>query len=186
MAALKKRTGWNWNWFIAGMLIIVNGVVLSGALISALKPPHTVEPIKDAEVDQLLTYIASGKHSGESWQVTMTDLEAEQTITWYLKKYPQIPFAYPEVHIKRDYVSGEGDVILGGLRIHVGAKVNVTLKDGLPVVKIISLTLPFPKSVQDQVEQEIQRQLGRAALLPVRFTSADWSDGKVVVKGTIR
>jgi hypothetical protein len=184
VAAVKKKI--RWNVLIGILFLLVNGVAFSGALMSALQPPHTVEPIKDAEVDQLLTYISSGKHSGESWQVTMSDLEAEQTMTWYLKKYPQIPFASPQVHIKPDSVAGEGDVILAGLRIHVGAKVNVTLKDGLPVVKIISLTLPFPKSVQDQVEQEIQHQLGRAALLPVRFTSADWGDGVVVVKGTIR
>ncbi len=174
-----------WNGLIGLVFVMVNLFALAWALTSAVKP-HVVEPIKDAEVDQLLTYIGSGKHSGESWQVTLTDLEAEQTITWYLKKYPQIPFAYPQVHIKPSYISGEGDVILGGLRIHVGAKVNVTLKDGLPVVKIISLSLPFPQAVQNQVEQEIQHQLGRAALLPVRFTSADWGDGVVTVKGTIR
>ena len=185
MAALRKRFRWNWNIFIGALFIAANLAAVA-QVIDSLKPPHIVEPIKAPEVDQLLTHIISGKHSGETWQVTMTDLEAEQTMTWYLKKYPQIPFAYPEVHIKPDSVSGEGDVIVGGLRIHVGAIVNVTLKNGLPVVKIISLTLPFPKSVQDQVEQEIQHQLGRAAELPVRFTSAEWGDGKVVVKGTIR
>ena len=116
---MKKKIPWN---IVIGVLfLLVNSVAFSGALISALQPPHTVEPIKDAEVDRLLTYIASGKHSGESWQVTMTDLEAEQTMTWYLKKYPQIPFASPQVHIKPDSVAGEGDVILAGLRIHVGA-----------------------------------------------------------------
>jgi hypothetical protein len=29
-------------------------------------------------------------------------------------------------------------------------------------------------------------QLRRAELLPVRFTSAEWSQGQVVVRGTIR
>jgi hypothetical protein len=181
MAALKRI---NWNIVVGVLFIAVNLVALTQVLLSTA-PPHIVEPIKDAEVDKLLTYISSGKHSGETWQVTLTNLEAEQTITWYLKKYPKIPFAYPKVEITPDYVSGEGDVILG-FRFHVGAKVNITLKDGLPVVKILSLSLPFPKSVQDQVEQEIQRQLLRAGELPVRFTSADWGDGVVVVKGTIR
>lgn len=184
MAALRKRKI-AWNGVIGFLFVFANLYAISQVLMSALQP-HIVEPIKDAEVDQLLKHIASGNHSGESWQVTMTDLEAEQTITWYLKRYPQIPFAYPQVKIKPDYVSGEGDVTVGGLRIHVGAKVNVTLKDGLPVVKILSLSLPFPKPVQDQVEQEIQRQLRRAELLPVRFTSAEWGDGVVIVKGTIR
>jgi hypothetical protein len=182
MAALKKL---GWNFWIGVLFIAVSLFALAQVLLSTA-PSHVVDPIRDPEVEQLLNYINSGKHSGETWQVTMTDLRAEQTITWYLKKYPQIPFAYPQVHIKPDYISGEGDVIITGLRIHVGAKVNVTLKDGLPVVKILSLTLPFPQSVQDAVEQEIQRQLLRAADLPVRFTSAAWGDGVVVVKGTIR
>ena len=59
------------------------------------------------------------------------------------------------------------------LNLELLATANVTLKNGLPVVKIISLTLPFPKCVQDPLEQEIQRQLGQAAELPVRFTSAE-------------
>jgi len=182
MVAMKKI---HWNRWIGGLFILVNLFTWAQVLMAVIQP-HVVAPIKDPEVEALLSHIASGNHSGETWQVTMTDLEAEQTITWYLKKYPQIPFAYPQVHITPEYLTGEGDVIVTGLRIHVGAKVNVTLKDGLPVVKIISLTLPFPQSVQDAVQDEIQRQLRRAELLPVRFTSADWGDGVVVVKGTIR
>jgi len=182
MAALRRipRDAW-----IGALFIVVNLFAWAQVLSSVLKP-HEVAPIKDPEVEALLNHIASGDYSGEHWQVSMTDLEAEQTITWYLKRYPQIPFAYPQVHIKPDYVEGEGDVILAGLRIHVGARVQVTLKDGLPVVKILRLNLPFPKAVQDAVEQEIQYQLRRAELLPVRFTSAEWGDGVVVVKGTIR
>ena len=60
----------------------------------------------------------------------MTELEAEQTITWYLNRYPQIPFLYPEVNITPDSVSGEGDVIITGLHIHVSGEAHVTLKDG--------------------------------------------------------
>lgn len=184
MAALKKR--FRWNWLIGGLFVLVNGFVLVQVLTSAI-PPHIVEPIKDAEVDKLLIDIASGKHSGETWQVTLTNLEAEQTITWYLKKYPSIPFAYPEVHITPDYIKGEGDVTIAGARFHVGAKVNVTLKDGLPIVKILSLDLPPALQwTKDPVEQAVQRELRRAELLPVRFTSAEWGDGAVVVKGTIR
>ncbi len=183
MSLFKKKI--RWNGVLAVLFIMANIAAIVQVFASAV-PPHIVEAIRDPEVEQLLTYINSGEHSGETWQVNLTQLEAEQTITWYLKKYPQIPFAYPVVKITPDYINGEGDVLLGGLRIHVGARVSVTLKDGLPVVKIISLTLPFPKNVQDQVEQEIQRQLKRAELLPVRFTSAEWGDGVVVVRGTIR
>jgi hypothetical protein len=118
--------------------------------------------------------------------VTLTELEADQTITWYLNRYPQIPFAYPEVHITPDSISGEGDVILTGLHFHVSGEARITLQDGLPVVEILDLSLPLPKSTKERIEQEIQKQLKRAELLPVRFTSAEWKDGVVVVKGVIR
>jgi len=62
----------------------------------------------------------------------------------------------------------------------------VTLQDGLPVVEILDLSLPLPSSMKEAIEQEIQVQLGRAERLPVRFTSAEWKDGVVIVRGSIR
>ena len=181
MAALKKHL----NVWIALGLIVAN-LFTWGRLLLAAKNPHVVEPLRDPEVVALLEYIRSGDHSGETWEVTLTDLEAEQTITWYLNRYPQIPFAYPEVHITPDSISGEGDVILTGLHFHVSGEARITLKDGLPVVEIVDLSLPLPRSTKERIEQEIQKQLKRAELLPVRFTSAEWGDGVVVVRGIIR
>jgi hypothetical protein len=184
MAALKIR--WTWNRVIALGLALVNLFVWAQMLL-ALAQPHIVDPIMDPEVQGLLNYISSGKHSGETWQVNLTELEAEQTITWYLQKYPQIPFAYPQVKITPDYVTGEGDVLVTGLRLHVSAKVHIILNEtGLPVVKIISLNLPLPPAMRQVIEDEIQVQLRRADLLPVRFTSAEWKNGEVVVKGVIK
>ena len=181
MAAIKKHL----NFWIALGLIAAN-LFTWGRLLLAAKNPHIVEPIRDEEVVALLEYIRSGKHSGEAWEVTLTELEAEQTIAWYLNRYPQIPFAYPEVHITPDSISGEGDVILTGLHFHVSGEARITLKDGLPVVEILDLSLPLPTSTKERIEQETQKQLRRAELLPVRFTSAEWGDGVVVVRGVIR
>jgi hypothetical protein len=180
MAAIKKRL----NVLVALGLIVAN--VLAWGQVLQPKDPHIVAPIRDEEVVALLEYIRSGEHSGETWEVTLTELEAEQTIAWYLNRYPQIPFAYPEVHITPDSVAGEGDVILTGLHFHVSGEARVTLQDGLPVVEILDLSLPLPGNLKERIEQEIQKQLKRAELLPVRFTSAEWGDGVVVVKGVIR
>jgi hypothetical protein len=154
--------------------------------LSALPKPHIVDPVRDPEVVALLEYIRSGEHSGETWEVTLTELEAEQTITWYLQRYPQIPFEHPQVEITPDYVTGEGDATIAGLRIHVSGKARITLEDGLPSVEILELSLPVPGPIREAIEQEIQTQLQRAELLPVRFTSAEWYQGKVIVRGTIR
>ena len=181
MAAIRSRL----NLWIALGLILANLFVWARLLL-AVSYPHVVEPIMDPEVRALLDYIRSGDHSGETWEVTLTELEAEQTITWYLNRYPKIPFAYPQVEITPDSVSGEGDVIITGLHIHVSGEARVTLKDGLPVVEILDLSLPLPASMKDAIEQEVQVQLRRAERLPVRFTSAEWEEGVVVVKGVIR
>jgi hypothetical protein len=154
--------------------------------LSALPEPHVVDPIRDPEVVALLEYIGSGDHSGETWEVTLTELEAEQTITWYLQRYPQIPFEHPQVKITPDYVAGEGDATIAGLRMHVGGKAHITLEDGLPVIEILELSLPVPGPIREAIEQEIRTQLQRAELLPVRFTSAEWYEGKVIVRGIIR
>jgi len=181
MAALKGRL----NLWIALGLISANLFVWAQILL-AVSNPHVVDPIMDPEVRALLDYIRSGNHAGQTWEVTLTELEAEQTITWYLNRYPQIPFVYPEIHITPDAISGEGDVIITGLHFHVSGEARITLKDGLPVVEILDLSLPLPASMKQAIEPEIQKQLKRAELLPVRFTSAEWSDGVVIVKGVIR
>ncbi len=184
--SLKKYTSpARLNTLIALALIIATLFSWVNVLQSQA-PPHTVEAIRDPEVVALLEYIRSGEHSGETWEVTLSELEAEQTITWYLQKYPQIPFSHPQVEITPDYVAGEGDAVIAGLRVHVGGKARITLKDGLPIVEILALSIPVPGPIRQALEAEIQRQLKRADLLPVRFTSAEWKEGEVVVRGTIR
>jgi hypothetical protein len=43
-----------------------------------------------------------------------------------------------------------------------------------------------PGPVRRALEREIQVQLQRAELLPVRFTEAEWREGEVTVRGVIR
>jgi len=174
------------NFFIAAAIMVSNLFAWTSILLAA-PAPYIVEPIRDPEVVALLEYIRSDEHSGETWQVTLSELEAEQTITWYLRRYPQIPFAYPKIEITQEYIAGEGDATIAGLRVHVGGKARVSLtEEGLPQVEILDLSLPVPGPIREAIEREIQVQLKRADLLPVRFTSAEWKNGEVVVKGTIR
>jgi hypothetical protein len=172
------------NLWIAITLVMTNLFAWANLLLTA--PPYTVEPLRDPEIVTLLDYIRSGNHSGEMWTVTLTELEAEQTITWYLQRYPQIPFEHPRIKITPDYVAGEGDATIAGLRVHVGGKAHITLTEGLPQVDILELSLPIPGPIRQAIENEIQVQLRRADRLPVRFTSAEWREGKVVVQGVIR
>jgi hypothetical protein len=165
-------------------LIVANLLAWGHLLLAA--PPYVVAPIRDPEIVTLLDYIRSGNHSNETWEVTLTQLEAEQTITWYLQRYPQIPFEHPKIKITSDYVAGEGDATLAGLRVHVGGKARITLIEGLPRVEILELSLPIPGPIRQAIEDEIQVQLRRADQLPVRFTSAEWHEGEVIVRGVIR
>ena len=183
---LLKRLRFNRLNFCVGSAVLVMNLFAWAGLLLAAPEPYVVDALRDPEVVELLEYIRSGEHSGEEWQVTLTTLEAEQTITWYLQRYPQIPFAHPNIEITPDYVSGEGDATIAGLRVHVGGKARVNLVDGLPKVEILDLSLPVPGPIRQAIENEIEFQLQRADQLPVRFTSAEWHDDAVVVKGIIR
>lgn len=167
-------------------ILVMTNLIAWAFLINSKKPVHTVDGIRDDEVVELLELIGSGDHSGEEWTVTLNKKEAEQTITWYLERYPQIPFAHPEIEITPDYIEGQGDAVIAGFQVHVGGKARIELQDGLPIVQILELSIPIPKSMRDALENEITHQLKRANELPVRFTSAEWKDGEVVVKGYVR
>ena len=173
------------NFWVAAVLIGANLLAWADLLLAA-PTPYVVDPIRDPEIVTLLDYIRSGDHSGETWEVTLTELEAEQTITWYLQRYPQIPFEHPRVTITPDYVAGEGDAAVAGLRVHVGGKARISLVEGLPKIEILELSLPVPGPIREAIENEIQAQLQRADLLPVRFSSAEWREGEVIVRGIIR
>lgn len=173
------------NFWIAITLIFVNLFTWT-RMITTAEEPYVVDPIMDPEVEALLAHIRSGDHSGETWEVTLTELEAEQTITWYLQRWPQIPFAHPKVTITPDFIAGEGDATIAGIRIHAGGQGKVIIQDGLPVVEIHRLSLPLPRPIREALEREIRSQLRRADELPVRFTSAEWRDGEVTVTGVIR
>jgi hypothetical protein len=114
----------------------------------------------------LLDYVRSGDHSGDIWEITLTELEAEQTTTWYLQRYPHIPFEHPRVTITPDYVAGEGDAAIAGLRVLVGGKARITLAEGLPRIEILELSLPMPGPIRQAIVNEIRVQLRRADLLP--------------------
>ena len=183
---MKRLRSLGFNFWAAILLVIAN-LFAWGQVISSATEAYVVDPIRDPEIEELLNYIYSGEHSGETWEVDLTELEAEQTITWYLNRWPQIPFAHPKIEITPDYIAAEGDAIITGLRIHVGGKARVTIdENGLPVVDILSLSLPVPGPIREGIEREIQVQLQRADRLPVRFISAEWRDGEVIVRGVIR
>ena len=184
MNQLKRTPLKRPNFWIAAAIVVANLVAWTNL---TAPEPYVVDPIRDPEVVELLDYIRSGDHSGEEWEVTLTTLEAEQTITWYLNRYPQIPFAHPQLEITPDYIAGEGDATIAGLRVHVWGRGRVTLsKEGLPEVEIQGLSLPVPGPIREAIEHQIEVQLRRADRLPVRFTSAEWYDGMVVVRGYVR
>ena len=140
--------------WIVSTLIFFNLIAWNRFLLPKFEP-YVVDPIRDPEIVTLLDYIRSGDHSGETWEVTLTELEAEQTITWYLQRYPQIPFAHPQIEITPDYIAGKGDATIAHLDIEVGGKAQVPLRDGLPIVNILELSLPIPGSIREAIEQEI-------------------------------
>jgi hypothetical protein len=71
----------NLNLWIVAALLVANG--LAWALtFTARGPAHVVEPKLDPDLADLRERLIEGTHRGEPFETTVTNLEAEQTLTW--------------------------------------------------------------------------------------------------------
>ena len=97
----------NASLWIAVALLAVNG--LGWALASsAREPAYVVEPKLDPDLADLRERIIDGTHHGEPFELRLTNLEAEQGITWFVNRHPSIPFRYPRVEIHPETARKEG------------------------------------------------------------------------------
>src|SRR4051794_11637816 len=89
------------NLWIALLLVAANLYIWVGVLLAA-PAAYVVDPVRAPQAAVLLDHIQEGGHSGETFDVTVTDLEVEQTVSWYLQRYPQVPFAHPRIRMTPD------------------------------------------------------------------------------------
>lgn len=176
------------NLWIVAVLLAANG--LAWALtFSARGPAHIVEPKLDPDLADLRERLIEGAHHGESFEAVITNLEAEQTITWYLDRHPSVPFRYPRVAIHPDGIEIWGEAHMAGLRVGLEGQANIVLRDGVPITTVEHLGMAgvsIPNFVRRRIQAEIDQQLALAHDLPVIIETFELQEGRVVASGTIR
>lgn len=178
----------SFNLWMVVALLAANG--LAWALtFTARGPVHVVEPKLDPDLADLRERLIEGTHHGESFEATITNLEAEQTITWYLEHHPNVPFRYPRVAIHPDGIEVWGEAHMAGLRVGLEGRANIVLRDGVPMTTVEHLGMAgvsIPNFVRRRIQAEIDQQLALAHDLPVIIEAFELQEGQVVASGTIR
>ena len=183
-----KRTLRSVNFWIALVLLIANGVAWTYALMPE-GPAVEVQPALEPDIAELRDRLIEGGHSGEPFNLEVTNQEAAETIAWYLSRHPTIPFGEPQVIIRPDGVSAKGVAELAGLRVGLTGQAHVELRDGVPIVTLGNLDVAgvaIPGFVQDRIQAEIDSQFGLAQDLPLIIEEVILEEGKATIRGTIR
>lgn len=178
----------NVNLWVVMALLAVNGLgwVLTSA---AREPAYVVEPKLDPDLNGLRERLIEGTHHGEPFEITLTNLEAEQGITWFVSRHPSIPFRYPRVEIHADGVEVWGDAHVAGLRVGLYGRASVFLRDGVPIITVEHLDMAgvsIPGFVRQRIQAEIDKQLAKAHHLPIAFDTLELYEGRGEATGTIR
>jgi hypothetical protein len=185
---MVPKTVRNPSFWFALILLLVNGLGWAYALAPE-GPAVFVEPRLVPSVATLRERLIEGGASGEPFTLEITDQEAAETIAWYLSNHPDIPFGEPQVFIRPDGISARGTAEIAGLRVGLSGKVNVELRNGVPIVTLRDLDVAgvaVPGLVRDQIQTEIDAQFSQALNLPLVIDDLVLETGKATVRGTIR
>jgi hypothetical protein len=178
----------NPNLWIVVALLVANGLAWS-LTVAAREPPYVAEPKLDPELADLRERIIEGTHHGEPYEITLTNLEAEQGIAWFVNRHPSIPFRYPRVQIHPDGVEVGGEAHMAGLRVGVEGRAGVALRDGVPIITVQHLGMAgvsIPSFVRHLIQAEIDNQLSKAYNLPMTIETLELQEGQGTGTGTIR
>jgi hypothetical protein len=188
MMQIHVRFVRNPDLWIALALLVANSLAW-GLTFAAREPAYVVDPRLDPELADLRERLIEGTHHGEPYEVTLTNLEAEQAITWFLNRHPSIPFRYPRVEIHPDGVEVWGEAHMAGLRVGLEGRANVVLRDGVPIITVERLGMAgvaIPGFVRQRIQAEIDRQLAQAYNLPIIIETLELHEGWGRGAGTIR
>ena len=138
----------------------------------------------------LVERIKAGSHQGEPFEITISEGEFEEAVAWYLDREPNLPFRNPQVSIGPDGVEAGGEFLLGGLRLPLGGRLDITVQDGLPVIYAQEFEVgqaALPDFIRFQIEDKLNRHLNmREEELPVVLEKIELEEGRLTVRGTIR
>jgi hypothetical protein len=150
----------------------------------------TEEPRLIQELRQLREKARAGTHSGESFELTVTDEELDETLGWYAGREASAPFEEAKVRIRPEGIEVSGEASLGGFRARASGRVDVYLQDGVPRVALGEMKMGeagLPDFILFQLEDQLNRQLIlREDELPLIIEELELGEGSLVMRGTLR
>jgi hypothetical protein len=142
------------------------------------------------ELAEFREKVRAGTHQGDSFELTVTDTELEETLAWYSARHAGVPLPETRISIDSEGIGLSGEVQLGGLRAEVAGRADVYLQDGIPTLSIVELkmgTAVLPEFVRLQIEEQLNRQLMlREDELPVIVEELELEEGRLTIRGLIR
>lgn len=171
----------NWRIVLPLLLLLANGwawFILAGRveLVEA-------QPILHEHIAEVRQHWQAGDAVGETFEVTVTDLQAMETVVWFLDGRG-VPFSHPQVAISPDRVWGGGLVQMGGLEMFVSGEADVFLVNGRLEANIIKISMGnanAPQFVLDVVAQGMA--IYDTLQLPIEITEIEQREGEVYLRG---
>jgi hypothetical protein len=183
-----KRTLSSLSLWFALVLIAANGVAWAGALAPEA-PAAIVEPRVEPGIADLMQRLGEGGHSGEAFTLEVTDREAAETLAYYLERARSVPFREAQVAFHPGSATLQGVAEMAGLSVRLTAQVEISLRDGAPLVALTDLDLAglsVPGWVRNRIQAELDAQFRKARDLPLLFDEVLIQEGKATVRGKIR
>jgi hypothetical protein len=177
------------NLYIALALLAANGLAWAAALAPS-GPAYVAEPVLEPSLDDLRIRLREGGHSGERFDLSVTDQEAAESIAWFLSNHPEIPFRHPRIAFHPGVVEAWGEAEVLGLRLSIHGQATMVLENNIPVVTLTALGVagaPVPAFVLEAIQDTFYEQVDLSNReLPVVFETLELREGEAVASGMIR
>lgn len=153
-------------------------------------PLYLAQPVLESDLADLRERLIEGGHSGETFELHITDQEAAETIAWFLHRHPRVPFRYPRIAFHPGEIEAWGVATVLGLELSIHGRATTHLEDGVPIVRLTELGVagaPVPGFVLQAIQDAVYQQVDLSNRpLPVVFTSLEIREGEMVARGKIK
>ncbi len=149
-----------------------------------------IEARLSPQLRQLFERLRDRTHHGETFELTLTNMELAEAIVWYLRRHPELPFANPQVSIEPDAIEAQVETRLGKMSFAVSARIDVVVHNGIPRVGLEQLRVgkaDLPGSILFHVDDQLKQNLAvRGGDLPLMLEQLVPEEGQLRVRGKIR
>lgn len=172
------------------LVLTVAAVLAWGSALRPAGPLYQAQPVLESDLADLRNRLIEGGHSGERFELRITDQEAAETIAWFLDRHPEVPFRHPRIAFHPGEIEAWGVATVLGLEVSIHGRATMHLEDGVPIVRLTELGVagaPVPgfvlRAIQDAVYQQVDLS---NRPLPVVFTALEIREGEMWAEGVIR